>query len=152
MKILIAVDGSTFSKGAVDRIAETMPNAADTEVRIISVYEKLGPMVAEPFGVSNEHYHVAENAAREAGLGIVTDAAEQLRGKFAEPKFTVTTDVIRGGIARVIVEDATEWNADLIVMGSHGHGFWERNLLGSVSDGVIHHAPCSVFVVRPRAA
>ena len=48
-----------------------------------------------------------------------------------------------------IIELAREWGADLIVVGSHGRGFWGR-LLGSVSTGVVHHAPCSVLVVRKR--
>ena len=53
-----------------------------------------------------------------------------------------------GATNRVIIETAKDWNADLIVVGSHGRGFWGRTMIGSVSDSVIHHAPCSVLVVR----
>ncbi len=49
-----------------------------------------------------------------------------------------------------IVEEAQKWSADLIVLGSHGYGFWERMLLGSVSNAVVHHAPCSVLIVRNK--
>ena len=66
-------------------------------------------------------------------------------------KFTIESEVERGRASRVIVEAAADWDADLIVLGSHGYGFWERNLLGSVSDSVVHHAPCSVMVVRTPA-
>jgi nucleotide-binding universal stress UspA family protein len=53
------------------------------------------------------------------------------------------------GLAKqVIVEEAEKWGADLIVVGSHGQGLWSRALLGSVSNSVVHHAPCSVFVGR----
>ena len=50
----------------------------------------------------------------------------------------------------MIVEEAQNWEADLIIVGSHGHGFWKRSFLGSTSDKVIHNAPCSVLVVRKK--
>jgi len=53
-----------------------------------------------------------------------------------------------GAPSRMIIESATNWGADLIVVGSHGRGFWGRVMLGSVSDAILHHAPCSVLVVR----
>jgi nucleotide-binding universal stress UspA family protein len=53
-----------------------------------------------------------------------------------------------GRPTETITDIAQEWGADLIVVGSHGHDFWGRMTLGSVSDGVIHHAKCSVLVVR----
>ena len=46
------------------------------------------------------------------------------------------------------VETAEEFGSDLIIVGSHGYSRWERLLLGSVSQSVVHHAPCSVLVVR----
>jgi nucleotide-binding universal stress UspA family protein len=62
----------------------------------------------------------------------------------------VANEVLRGGAAPAIVEAACEWDADLIVVGSHGYGFWSRALLGSVSNSVVHHAPCSVLIVREK--
>jgi nucleotide-binding universal stress UspA family protein len=53
---------------------------------------------------------------------------------------------------QILLETAKEWNADLIVVGSHGRGFWGRMLLGSVTDALVHHAPCSVLVVRQTNA
>jgi nucleotide-binding universal stress UspA family protein len=50
----------------------------------------------------------------------------------------------------VILEEAERWDADLIVLGSHGYGLWQRFLLGSVSQAVVSHARCSVEVVRLR--
>jgi nucleotide-binding universal stress UspA family protein len=49
------------------------------------------------------------------------------------------------------VEEAERWGADLIVLGSHGHGATMRMRLGSVSHRVVLHAPCSVEVIRGRA-
>ena len=50
----------------------------------------------------------------------------------------------------VIVDEAKEWSADLIVMGSHGYTGLKRLLLGSVAHSVVSHAPCSVEVVRVK--
>jgi len=51
-----------------------------------------------------------------------------------------------------ILETAREIDADLIVVGSHGKSGWKRMLLGSVSDGVLHHAHCSVLIARGKNA
>ena len=53
-----------------------------------------------------------------------------------------------GRPAQFIVDAAKEFEADMIIVGSHGRGFWGKLTLGSVSDAVVHHAPCSVLVVR----
>lgn len=150
MKILIATDGSQFSEAAVEKCADILVKPENTEIKILSVFEKLGPMAGEPFGVSTEYYQQAENAARSLADEAVKQASAALRGRFPGMTFDVSTSVERGRAARIIVETAAEWKADLIVVGSHGHGFWARNLLGSVSDAVVHHAPCSVLVVRTR--
>ena len=47
---------------------------------------------------------------------------------------------------------ASEYDAQLIVVGSHGWGAARRFLSGSVSTGLVHSAPCPVLVVRPREA
>ena len=49
-----------------------------------------------------------------------------------------------------IVDEAEEWGADLIVVGSHGYTGLKRWLLGSVAQSVVGHAPCSVEVVRRK--
>lgn len=53
-----------------------------------------------------------------------------------------------GEPAEVIIEVAERYKVDAIVIGSRGHGFVKRVLLGSVSNQVLQHAPCPVLVVR----
>ena len=56
-----------------------------------------------------------------------------------------------GSPSHRLVEEAVNWDADLVVVGHHGQGGLERLLVGSVARSVLYHAPCSVLVV-PRAA
>ena len=60
----------------------------------------------------------------------------------------MTTAVEWGDPKSKIIDAAEQWHADLIVLGSHGRTGLERFLMGSVSDAVARHAPCSVEVVR----
>jgi nucleotide-binding universal stress UspA family protein len=145
MRIIIGTDGSEFSKAAVRETCRFF-KPEDAEILIVSAYEDAAPIAAEPFAISAEYYQKLEDAVREQAEEFVSEAAGQLRGLCSkEPN--VTTRVVCGAPDQQLIEIAKEWRADLIVVGSHGRGFWGR-LLGSVSTGVIHHAPCSVLVVR----
>lgn len=149
MKILIATDGSNASRSIVEAACETIKNPEDTEVKIISAVEPVAPMGAEPFAVSAEYYADINRAAREQAKMAVEEAETKLK-EICPNLAEISSEVLQGNAARAIVENAGEWNADLIVVGSHGYGFWSRALLGSVSNSVIHHAPCSVLIVREK--
>jgi hypothetical protein len=58
----------------------------------------------------------------------------------------------KGSLGALFLEVAAAWPADTIVLGSHGRKGYHRLLLGSVSDGVVRHALCSVAVIRGRHA
>jgi nucleotide-binding universal stress UspA family protein len=78
-------------------------------------------------------------------------AAEYLTRKAAESLTNVQAESVvreRGDPSSVIVQEAVEWPADLIVMGSSGKGGLKRLVLGSVSQAVAAKAPCSVELVR----
>ncbi len=55
-----------------------------------------------------------------------------------------------GSPKEVIVDEAEQWDADLIVVESHGYGNVEKFVLGPVSQAVASHAPCSVEIVRQK--
>ncbi len=147
MKILIATDGSDYSKAAVEECCRWVIQPENAEVLIVSTFEDGHPISTEPFAISAEYYQKLVDAVREQSQSFVEEAKKTIRGRFPAAEFVISTEALAGSPDQQIVERAKEWKADLIVVGSHGRGFWGR-LLGSVSDGVVHHAPCSVLVVR----
>ncbi|MFN6962188.1 MAG: universal stress protein [Pyrinomonadaceae bacterium] len=149
MKVLIATDGSEYSKAAVEEYCRLAARPEETEIKIISVFENVYVLMGEPVAVSAEYYQQLSKAAEEQALGFASDAAAIIRDRLRGSVKDIVTETVNGPPEQRIVEAASEWGADLIVVGSHGRGFWGR-LLGSVSDAVIHHAPCSVLVVRNK--
>jgi len=149
MKILIATDGSESSAAVIEKTCNIIGNPENTEVKIITAVEPMVPMGAEPFAISAEYYAQTSEALLEQGKKTVEQAEKDLRNKCSNLG-NVSSEVIRGGAAQAIVEKAQDWNADLIVVGSHGYGFWSRALLGSVSNSIANHAPCSVLIVRTK--
>jgi len=77
---------------------------------------------------------------------LITGVAETLLAR----GLVVETAVHYGEPRSVIVDQAEEWSADLIVVGSHGYTWVKRLLLGSVAQAVVLRAPCSVEVVRKK--
>jgi nucleotide-binding universal stress UspA family protein len=146
MKILLTTDNSPCSELALQEVIRR-PWPPDTEVRVLSVAHALR-LVPEPTltGVGL-HYYSLEQEQKHASHAV--SAAVHKLGAGA-PQLCVTSVVIEGSPCTRIVEEAERWGADLIVLGSHGHGAAMRMLLGSVSHRVILHAPCSVEVVRGR--
>ena len=146
MRILIATDGSTFSESAVREVCNYVRPGA--EIKIIAVYEDV-TLIGDMYGVVPEYHDMALDAVEAMATDNLQSAATALRQRFDESQVRITTEVLCGPPDKEIVDEATRWNADLVVVGSHGRGFWGR-LLGSVSEGVVNHAPCPVLVVRPH--
>jgi nucleotide-binding universal stress UspA family protein len=90
----------------------------------------------------------------EAERDQLVRAADELTTRFANwlcsTGVLAETRVRRGDPKSLIIEEAEEWRADLIVVGSHGHTGFKQWLLGSVAQSIVSHAPCSVYVVRER--
>jgi nucleotide-binding universal stress UspA family protein len=85
---------------------------------------------------------------RESAEQNARRAVEFIRGKFPEASVKIDVIVELGRPAQIIVETAEDWDADLVVVGSHGRGFWRRLTLGSISDAVSHHARCAVLIAK----
>lgn len=150
MKIVLATDGSEFSSAAVHKCCELFGEKPDLEIKVVSVFEEDYALAAEPFAISSELYREISETAEKQAQHACASAAGLIRGNCPNGSPIISHEVVKGNPEQEIVEIARNWGADLIVVGSHGRGFWGR-LLGSVSDGVLHHAPCSVLVVRPAS-
>ena len=149
MKVLLAIDGSKCSDAAVEEVARRQwPK--DTELKVITAVEIPIMVAAEPWAASADYFEELEMNVRQAAKEVI-DAAVAKLGKSVDA-LKLTTEIIQGPPRQVIVDEADRWNADLIVMGSRGLGAWNRLLLGSVSSAVVHHAKCSVEIVRQRFA
>ncbi len=146
MKILLATDGGKQCDVALDALKRFSLGPGD-EVKLISVVDMALPMAIDLHGGFLPDTSELERRARENAAKVVDDAAAAIK-TFVDPTVTISTEILFGSPDSRIVETAEEWKADLIVIGSHGYSRWERLLLGSVSDSVLHHAPCSVLVVR----
>ena len=149
MKILIATDGSEYSKEAMGEFAD-MQFMLNAEVLIVSAFENssLITSTASPMGGLAGYYEEADSAARKAAENAVEKAAALLKNK--KLSLSITTAVGNGSPKHIILNEAEKFNADLIVVGSHGHGIIGRFLLGSVSQSVALHAACSVLIIRKR--
>jgi nucleotide-binding universal stress UspA family protein len=100
----------------------------------------------EPWAALPEYFERLELSVGAAAKAVIDNAVLKL--KRIGDRFKISSEVIPGAPRQAIVEEAERWGADLIVMGSRGLGAWNRLLLGSVSSAVVHHAKCSVEIVR----
>ncbi len=148
MKILLAVDGSPCSGAAIEEIVRR-PWPEGSEIKVMSAFELPLPPTPEAWAIPPDYFEELDRAAQANARSIVESAVRRL--KSACGSSLIINGTIAPGTPRIVIlDEAEEWGADLIVVGSHGYGAWERFLLGSVSQALVSHAKCSVEVVRCR--
>jgi len=147
MRIIVAIDGSPCSEAALKEAA-IMPWPAGTQVKVLAAAFVPRPNAPDPL-------HVVEPMRRELMereesrlRDLVVRSADWLRTNSTDKGLHIETAVVEGEPKVAIVEEAEHWHADLIMVGSHGHGPVKRFLLGSVALALAVHAPCSVQIVR----
>jgi nucleotide-binding universal stress UspA family protein len=139
MKILMGVDDSKFS-GDVLRAVVTQFRTEHTEVRVLHV---LQPSAPAPPQMAPGYAPELDDQKKPA-----QELVERIANGLRDAGFKVNTAVEVGDIREKIIDRASDWGADLIVVGSHGRSGIQRFLLGSVAEFVARHAECSVEVVR----
>lgn len=147
MKILLATDGTECSTKAVKMLSH-FAVATIESIKIISVIDMSLPLSIDIYGGFMPSNIEIEKTVKDNATTVLMEALEKLNLLENYSQTEVTTEVLFGTPESRIVETAENIKADIIIVCSHGYNGWERLLLGSVSDAVIHHAPCSVLVVR----
>ena len=143
-KILVCDDGSDGAMQAV-QAAIGIAQKFESEALVVNVMPPV-PVVA-PYVISVEAAPDMAEVVKEAveEQQATLSCAEHL---FRKENIPVRTLAESGHAVEVITRVAEQEKADLIVLGSRGLGGFKRFLLGSVSDGVSHHAHCPVLIVR----
>ena len=142
MKVLLAIDGSSHADLALDLVA----NVRWPDETVIRVAEAVR---AHPFGVPWPVPVTVEADMMEGDLRADAERTlDDARARLERLGLSVESVVLHGRAATAIVDEAKAMAADLIVVGSRGHGTIESMLLGSVSAEVIDHAPVPVLVAR----
>jgi len=138
-RVLVAVDLSQAA-GPTLRTAERYARMLGAKLRALSVLE---PLPVIPGGTQS--YETGEYYAMSEEL-LHRDVWSLIRTPNVEP-------IVRYGMAvETILREATEWGADLLVVGSHGKGWAKRMLVGSVTERLLNHLPTSLIVVPTAAA
>ena len=143
MKMLIAIDGSEFSQAALSSVI-ARPWNSGTEVKVLHVVEPPSLLIGREMGAYDPEFEMVWKALREQAKDLLEKAATKLRAA----GFQVATELVEGDPKSQILDAAKEWHADMIVLGSHGWSGLNRFLMGSVSEGVVRHAHCSVEIIR----
>jgi nucleotide-binding universal stress UspA family protein len=145
-RILVPVDGSAASGKAI-WTANDIAVQLGAELEFLHIIPDVSPPLADPVGMGGMVYDYdgwLEALEQEANR-VIADA------KRAATAPKVHASKVRASgqrVAELIVQTARTGQADLIVMGTHGRGGFDRLLLGSVAEGVAHHASVPVLLVR----
>lgn len=135
--ILAAVDGSTHSEKALE-YAGNLAEGHGSDLFLVHAF----PHTADLRGYSD----YARLIARRVKEGqVILNAARKILG---DSPLNIQEELLEGPAADAIISVAKARKADLIVMGTRGHGSLKGVLFGSVSNKVSHYAPCTVMVVR----
>lgn len=142
-RILVPLDGSATSSRALDeaiRLADPQ-----SRLRLVYVLEEVFPLDTEGYAFID--YATLQEAVRLTGTRALTQAAERVRMAGMAPE-TALIEAKGERIAGVIEGEVKQWQADLIVIGTHGRSGLNRLLLGSVAEGVARSASVPVLLVR----
>ena len=145
-RILVPVDGSPTSSRGLDE-AVRVAALTHASLRLIHVVDDLPLALSADACSPNLGDLVA--LLRAGGETILRDARKQVEAA-GIPVDTVLRDTFEGRVCDQVVDEATAWHADLIVLGTHGRRGPGRVLLGSDAEQILRLAPVPVLLVRGR--
>lgn len=147
MKILATTDGSEYSEAALRQLGRLV-SGKESEILLMIAIPRPDAGLIGTVGPPYVDYHVLAQQMRTEAQAMLKKGEAVLKEAGFSPRLVFR----EGDPAEQILQVAREEAVDLIVVGSHGRTGFQRFLLGSVSDKVASHAPCSVVIIKnPKA-
>jgi nucleotide-binding universal stress UspA family protein len=141
-KIILATDFSDISKDASSH-ALLLARTYKAELKAVHVFDPSAWNLPSHYYLASDGVDVDMEKAKELGK----DNLKKLAKSFDLDVETIFTE---GDPGHEIVRVAEEFNADLIVLGTHGYSGWKRFTIGSVAEFVVKYAPCAVLTIKPE--
>lgn len=146
-KILVPVDGSeTSSRGLKEAVRLAKEQGA--KLRLVHVIDH-SAMPEGPYG--GFYMEAVADALRQSGQAVIDAAAKHVQAEGVQVEQQLLENVA-ARVADVIIEEARNWSADLIVMGTHGRRGVSHLFLGSDAEAVVRMSPVPVLLVRALPA
>lgn len=144
MKILLAIDESRSSEEAIREVEERFAKS-DVTVRVLHVVAKFVPPAASLWDAGG-----SPEAARAEVVNQFRAVVEKAVERLKAHGFVAEGIVKDGNPGKMIVREAKEWDADLIVIGGARHGKLHSIVTGNIPQYVFNHALCSVEIVHGK--
>lgn len=147
-RIFVAIDDSATSKKALDE-AILLASALGAELCIATATDE-GPLSQHGMGLGS-YIDVAKvkDEMRAANTALLQQAAARAAAAGCNAEHMLIEPSQRR-VAEMITEAASQWNADLVVVGTHGRRGVERLLVGSVAENLVRIATTSLMLVREK--
>lgn len=156
-KILVALDHSEISDVVFEKAVTPAKslNAQLMLVHVVSAEESISPRMMPTGSIMGGYSEIASvsfDRFREEWQAYVNRGIEMLQARVqqaSEAGVVAESQQLSGGAGIQICESAKTWDADLILIGRRGYSGLKEFIMGSISNYVLHHAPCSVMIIHP---
>lgn len=150
-RILVPIDGSHTADLGLD---EAIKVAKDQDAllflfHVVDEHSIVQYASAGMGGASDGGFEEILDSMREAGKQLIANAEAKARHE-AVPTESLLVEKMMGPISDLIIEQARKWNADLIVLGTHGRRGIRRIVMGSDAEGVVRATPVPILLVRSQ--
>ena len=143
-RILIAVDNSTCAEKAA-KTGYEMAELYGAEVALLNIVEPAPPIANPDFGFTPAIIDVYDNSLENSHVLL-----EEIEKKFGNSRKTTHLSILDTA-TNGILQQSEEWQADLIVIGTHGRTGLNHFLMGSVAEHVARKAACPVLIIPNKA-
>lgn len=149
MRILLAVDGSVSSDRALE-LVKSFALPPESVIRVVAVHRPFTDTLAIAWASMGGDASTNTETEEEAEARELREAVARAEAELAGTGARIEGYLLHGRPGTSIVDEAGAMDADLVVVGSRGHGRIATMLLGSTASEIVDHAPCPVLVARHR--